>query len=609
MKQPHHHSRLLLIGLIGLTALIACQKPDEIVLDSTPDTFSFANKTGVTITGTDDIESESVTIAGLNTAANVSVTGGKYGIDAAACTATTGTINAGQKLRLCAPRPKTAGAESTVTVSVGGVNISFKAIAEPAVLVLALTPSTFNSQFDVNKSVTFTSNELTVTGLATTASTPISITAPTAANAKLLINGVEKPSPSSLKNNDKIKVSITSASTDSTVSTVSLKVGEVGKELIATYSVRTAGPLAANEFAPLETLTDYKPAVGENAPTPSVVIPDTTPTCKYGTGTHPGPWRKATSAEVLAGTIDFFYRNGYEFKKTNEPKSGWNNCPENWDEAAILAAGDAGQTVGTELRKFGKTSLSFNVAGTGNVNKVELKLKLAHQSRADLLMTLVSPNGTRVLIYDMQKDSQNNDIRGSQFSNPNTYEGGMLYESTGISIIFDDAAVPPPNDPLDPTNPARNWAPTGEEAATLKYRCGQNDRPVGGIRRTGNSLGACWDNSNGDQKANFPGKTGFGSFARVRPSNPLAGFNGGPMTGTWKLEIEDRAPGNQESNDDAFPPFRPLDLVGQTPKNDFTTPTPKSVTAVIGDDKQLVRQPTNALNNIPKLRVAVLTVK
>ena len=614
MKTTKHHSRLLLLG-IGLTALIACQKPEEIVLDSTPEAFSFASKSAVIITGTDDIESEAVTIGGINTPASVTVSDGKYGIDTAACTVAPGTINAGQKLRLCAPRPKTAGTQSTVTVTVGGVSSTFKAIADPAapVPVLALTPVNFTpqSQFDVSKNTIFTSNELTVSGLAATSSTPVSITAPAA--AKLLINGDEKPSPSSVKNGDKIKVSIISASTDSAVSTASLKVGELGKELTATYSVRTAGPLGANEFAPLETLTDFKPLSGQDIGV-GFAVPDTTPSCKYGTGQYPGPWRKATAAEVVAGDIDFFYRNGYEFKKSGTPKPGWNNCPENWDEAAILATGDAGQTVGAELRKFGKTSVSFNVAGTGNVNKVELKLKLAHQSRADLLMTLVSPNGTRVLIYDMLKDSLNNTIRGSQFSNPNTYDGGMLFESTGISIIFDDAAVPPANDTPDPSNPSRNWTPSGNEAATLKYRCGQNNRFVVGangntVNQIGNSLGACWDNGNGDQKANYPGKTGFGSFARVRPSNPLSGFNGLPITGTWKLEIEDRAPGNQESNDDTFPPFRPLEVAGApTTKPDASSP-PKSVTSVAGDDKQLVRQPTLAATNIPKLRVAVLTVK
>jgi hypothetical protein len=215
------------------------------------------------------------------------------------------------------------------------------------------------------------------------------------------------------------------------------------------------------------------------------------------------------------------------------------------------------------------------------------------------------------LIYDMQKDSQGNTIRGSQFSNPNTYDGGMLLESTGISVIFDDTAVAPPK---DTTGPGASWTPAPGEMATLRYRCGQNNRFVGPVasqvNQIGNWLGACWDNSNGDGKANFPGKTGFGSFARVLPSNPLAGFNGGPITGTWKLEIEDRAPGNQESNDDAFPPFRPLEVAGaQTSKPDASTP-PKSVTSVAGDDKQLVRQPTNdPIKNTPKLRVAILTVK
>jgi Proprotein convertase P-domain len=609
MKNTKHRSRLLL-GLMGLTALIACQKPDEIVLDSTPEAFNFIGKTAVPITGTDEVESDPVTISGINTPANVTVSNGKYGIDNAACTAAAGTISNGQKLRLCAPRPKTAGAESIVTVTVGGISSTFNASAEPPAPVLALTPTAFNAQVNVNKNVTLTSNELTVSGIVANLSVPVSLSAPIPASAKLFVNDVLKTSPSSVKNNDKIKVSITSASTDSTVSNVSLKVGEVGKELTAIYSVRTAGALGANEFAPLETLTDYQPVTGENSPVAGFVVPDTTPTCKYGTSQFPGPWRKATAAEIALGDIDFFYRGSYEFKKSNSPKSGWNNCPENWDEAAILAAGDAGLNIGGELRKFGKTSLSFNVAGAGNVSKVELKLKLAHQSRADLLMTLVSPNGTRVLIYDMLKDSQNNTIRGSQFSNPNTYAGGMLYESTGISIIFDDAAVSPPK---DTTGAGASWTPAPGEMATLRYRCGQNNRFVGPlgnqVNQTGNWLGACWDNSNADQKANFPGKTGFGSFARVLPSNPLSAFQGQPITGTWKLEIEDRATGNQESNDDAFPPFRPLDLAGESPKNDFTTPTPKSVTAVAGDDKKLVRQPTNALNNIPKLRVAILTVK
>ena len=608
MKQTHHHSRLLLIGLIGLTALIACQKPDEpapIIPDSTPDAFSFANKTGVAVTGTEDIESEPVTIAGINTAANVSVSAGKYGIDGAACTATAGTINAGQKLRLCAQRPKTAGTEGTATVTVGGVTVSFKASAEPLVSVLALTPPNFNPQLDVSKNTTLTSNELTVSGLAANASAPISIL-PAVASAKLLINSVEKPSPSSVKNGDKIKVSIVSANTDNASSDVDLTIGG----LTARYSVRTTGTLATNEFAPLETLVDYKPASGQNAPSASAAVPDTTPTCKYGNSNgvvgSVGPWRKINAGE----TPEMIYRSGYEFVKSGLLKGDWNSCPTNWNENAILTAGDAGQTVGTEIRKFGKTSLNFNVAGTGNVNKVELKLKLAHQSRADLLMTLVSPNGTRVVIFDLEKDSLGNQIRNTQFSNPNSYNqwkngvenawpnGENLHESTGVSIIFDDTAVPPAAD-----NPA--WTPTGEEAATLRYRCGQNDRTA--ARLTGNSLGACWDNANGDNKANFPGITGFGSFARVRPSNPLSGFNGVPITGAWKLEIEDRAPGNLESNDDAFPPFRPL--AGENSYKNSAGTVVTGVSGVANDNENLVRQPALSSNNIPKLRVAVLTVK
>jgi Proprotein convertase P-domain len=719
MKQPIINARLLLIGSIGLLALVACPGPDT---DTTPNEFTFINKTGLSITGTATIESEAVNIDGINAAASVSVTGGSYGIDGAACQTGAGTINAGQKLRLCAAPPKKFGEESNVSVDVGGTKASFKAIAENLESIsfpaksfdaagqadsAAVTPSWASGFTDLDvtyKNVTGISgatggfkiregacqttaakvkktesikacatvpggtangakaivtlefgssttglvsksfeanvgavvadnivltpkefipvltiapstpkqlsNEITVTGIGSSA--PISITSTPGSNAKLYIDGVPKTSPSSVTNGQKIQVEQTSSATADVVSFVTLKVGATGKEVSASYNVKTQGALGPNEFATVETLVDYIPANGVNTPTTgTIMIPDTSPTCKYGAGGSVGPWRKATPAEVTANNIDYFAY--YAFKKSGRPKSEWNSCPANWDEAAILAAGDAGQNVGGELRKFGKTTVDFNVAGIGNVTKVELKLKLAHQSRADLLMTLVSPTGTRVVIFDLEKDSLGGQIRNTQFSNPNAYNewrngvpngwanGENLFESAGISIIFDDAAVAPAND-----NPA--WSPVGDEAATLRYRCGQNDRTT--ARLSGNSLGACWNNGNGDGKANFPGMTGFGSFARVRPSNPLSAFVGKAINGTWKLEIEDRAPGNQESNDDAFPPDRPVEVAGQQTSALDTSVPRKLVTSVIGDDTQLVRQPAiDSVRNTPKLRVAVLSVK
>jgi hypothetical protein len=701
MKQLHQHSRLLLICGLGLASLVACQ-----TADSTPDAFSFASKTGVSITETGSIESESVTITGMTSAASISVTGGKYGLDGGACVANSGTVSAGQKLRLCANAPTKFGQESTVNIDVSGVKSSFTASAETldaisfaptsfapngladsaaitavwasslseldvvatasgvtgatggfkissgttcqtsgkvkandsikacatvpnstangakvtislefgssttgkitktfevtvgalAVDSVALNPSNFTSPAaTVAKSTVLTSNDLTVYGLLTGSSVPVS-----AVGGQVLVNGAVA---TTVKNGDKIKVSLTSSGADDTLSTATVTVGTTGKEVKATFFVRTAAILGADEYLPSQVLTDFRPLVPwtktDPAPPEGFNVADTSPTCVYGSG---GPWSKVSDLTIA----EFLYvrSNGDKlgFIKSNLPKDQWNSCPANWNEAAIIAAGAASPN------KFGKTTLTFNVSATGTattVSKVELKLKVPHQSRADLFMTLVSPDGTRVVIFDLEKDSLGRGLRGTQFSNPNVYApaGYPLPESTGISLIFDDSAVAPAKDT------STVWTPTGDEAATIPYRCGPNSRtPTGATQQKGNWLGTCYDNSNADKKGNYPGGgTGFGSFGRVRPSNPLSAFNGLPIAGTWTLEIEDRAPGNQESNDDTFPPFRPLDLPGQNPKNDYSSP-PKSVTAVPGDDKQLVRQA--ALGKlIPKVRVAVLTVK
>jgi hypothetical protein len=701
MKQLHQHSRLILIGGLGLASLVACQTPD-----STPDAFSFASKTGVSITETGSIESESVTITGMTTATSITVVGGKYGIDGGSCVATSGTISAGQKLRLCATAPNKFGQDSNVNIDVGGVKSSFTASAETldainfaptsfapsgsadsaavsavwtsslaeldvvattsgvpgatggfkigsgtncqtsgkvkindsikacatvpnstangekvtvslefgsnttgkvsktfevtvgalAVNSVALSPSNFTSPaVTVAKSTVFTSNELTVLGLLIDSSVPVS-----AVGGQVLVNGA---TATTVKNGDKIKVSLTSSNADDTPSTATVTVGTAGKEVKATFSVRTAQILGADEYLPNQVLTDFRPlanwAKTDPPPPEGFNVADTSPTCVYGSG---GPWSKVSDLTIA----EFLYvrSNGDKlgFVKSNLPKADWNSCPANWNEAAIIAAGAASPN------KFGKTTLTFNVAASSaatTVSKVELKLKVPHQSRADLYITLVSPDGTQVVIFDLEKDSLGRGLRGTQFSNPNVYApaGYPLPESTGISLIFDDAAVAPGKDT------GTVWTPTSDEAATIPYRCGPNSRtPTGTAQQKGNWLGTCYDNSNADKKGNYPGGgTGFGSFGRVRPSNPLSAFNGLPIAGTWTLEIEDRAPGNQESNDDTFPPFRPLDKPGESPKNDYSSP-PRSVTAVSGDDKQLIRQPTfGAL--IPKVRVAVLTVK
>jgi uncharacterized repeat protein (TIGR02543 family) len=104
--------------------------------DSTPDAFSFTSVTDVT-TGT-VATSNAVTIAGITTAASVSVAGGEYSIGCTASfTSAAGTIANGQSVCVRHTAAASASTTTTTTLTVGGVSASFSSTTK------AETPSTF----------------------------------------------------------------------------------------------------------------------------------------------------------------------------------------------------------------------------------------------------------------------------------------------------------------------------------------------------------------------------------------------------------------------------------------------------------------------------------
>ena len=91
--------------------------------DSTPDAFSFTAQTGVALSTVQT--SNSITVAGINTAANISIAGGEYSINSGAPTSTAGTVNNGDTI---AVRHTSSGAHSTAattTLTIGGVSAQF----------------------------------------------------------------------------------------------------------------------------------------------------------------------------------------------------------------------------------------------------------------------------------------------------------------------------------------------------------------------------------------------------------------------------------------------------------------------------------------------------
>ena len=87
-----------------------------VVPDTTPDQFTFSDQTGVALSTV--IESAPITVAGINTAAAISVAGGEYAISTdggtsyGAYTSAAGTVNNGNKVKV---RHTSSASNSTAT--------------------------------------------------------------------------------------------------------------------------------------------------------------------------------------------------------------------------------------------------------------------------------------------------------------------------------------------------------------------------------------------------------------------------------------------------------------------------------------------------------------
>ncbi len=101
-------------------------------VDTTPDPFSFTAQTGVALSTV--ITSNAITVAGINSPAPISVSGGTYSIDGGAYTAATGTVTNGQTVTLRHTSSASNSTTITTTLTIGGVSASFTSttLAAPA---------------------------------------------------------------------------------------------------------------------------------------------------------------------------------------------------------------------------------------------------------------------------------------------------------------------------------------------------------------------------------------------------------------------------------------------------------------------------------------------
>ncbi|MBK8761428.1 MAG: putative Ig domain-containing protein [Sulfuritalea sp.] len=91
--------------------------------DTIPDAFAFTNATGQTINAV--IESNAITVAGINAAAAISIVGGDYQINGGAWTTAAGTVSNGQTVKLRHTASGAIGTTISTTLTIGGVAGSF----------------------------------------------------------------------------------------------------------------------------------------------------------------------------------------------------------------------------------------------------------------------------------------------------------------------------------------------------------------------------------------------------------------------------------------------------------------------------------------------------
>ena len=92
-------------------------------VDITPDAFAFEAQTDVALAAL--VESNSVTISGLDEPVMISITGGEYSIDGAGFTPEDGVIQAGESVRLRLEAADTFGTTKTATLLVGNTSADF----------------------------------------------------------------------------------------------------------------------------------------------------------------------------------------------------------------------------------------------------------------------------------------------------------------------------------------------------------------------------------------------------------------------------------------------------------------------------------------------------
>ncbi|MBO0611373.1 cellulase family glycosylhydrolase [Thiothrix fructosivorans] len=200
--------------------------------DTTPAPFIFVDKTGVNLAAL--IESNAVTISGINSAAPIAVTGGEYSVNGGAYTSAVGTISNGDTVQVHHTSSSQSQTTVNTTLTIGGVSDTFSSKTGTT----DTTPNAFS--FTAKTGVPLTtpveSNTVAVSGI----NAPASISV---ASGEYRINsGAYTAAAGTVSNGDKVQVRHTSSASFSTSVTTTLTMGGISGSFKSTTLAKDTKP-------------------------------------------------------------------------------------------------------------------------------------------------------------------------------------------------------------------------------------------------------------------------------------------------------------------------------------------------------------------------------
>lgn len=190
---------------------------DQNPADTTPNGFSFTDATDVDLLT--EIESNAITVSGINAATAISISGGEYSINGGAYTSTAGTVSNNQQVKVRQISSDQFSQQINVVLTIGGVSdtFSFTTLAEDTVPETFTFPDITNA----DRNIIYVSQEVSISGINFDA--PIS-----AVNGEYSIDGAEfTAQPGIVQNGQAMRVRIVSSNNFSETVTATINVGGV----------------------------------------------------------------------------------------------------------------------------------------------------------------------------------------------------------------------------------------------------------------------------------------------------------------------------------------------------------------------------------------------